>query len=90
MRTKQERWDVLLDSLAELDMERLHDLLSRYRSITGVHIERALAQVERTHGEVAGVYAAWAGRHRRRQKRTVARLTRMLAQPPLIPLEAAS
>lgn len=90
MRTHQERWDALIDSLAELDMPRLHDLLARHHCITPAQVERALAQVERTHGEVAAVYAAWAYRYRRRHQKTVARLIQMLAQPPLIPLEVAS
>lgn len=89
MRTHQERWDALIDSLAELDMERLHDLLARYRvAITAVHIERALTQTDRTHGEVAGAYVAWLVRHRRHHTKTVAHLIRTLAQPPLIPLDA--
>ena len=84
-----ERRDELIDSISSLDMPRLHNLLARYRvAITAAQIERAIGQTDRTHGEVAGAYVAWLDRHRRRHTRTVARLIRTLAQPPLITLNA--
>jgi len=88
LRTRQERRDELIDSLALLDMARLHYVLATASSIGDLDIERALAQVERSHGEVAGAYAAWARHQRGLNRSTVARLIGLLAQPPLLPLDS--
>ena len=93
LRTRQERWDELIDSLALLDMSRLHRLFvaDSADSLLGeIDVERALAQVDRTHGEVAGAYSVWVRRQSRLGPTTVTRVIKLLAQPPLIPLEVAS
>jgi|GEM_PF-2791551 len=92
LRTRQEFWDELIDSLALLDMARLHRLfVADSDSLLGeLDVERALVQVQRTHGEVAGAYRAWVRREGGLGPKTVTRLITLLAQPPLIPLEVAS
>jgi hypothetical protein len=85
-RTRAERRDELVNALGryDMDMPRLHRILSKWPSMAD-HIESVLAQVERSHGEVAQAYVAWVAGRRDLTRTDVNRITMLLAQPPLIP-----
>lgn len=93
-RTRAERRDELIEALGhpQMDMLRLHYILSIWPGMADV-VEGVIAQTDRTHGEVAAAYVAWA---RGPVAATVAsrqainRITILLAQAPLIPLSAVT
>jgi len=87
-RTRAERRDALIDAIATLDMLQVHYILSIWPGMADV-VEGVIAQTDRTHGEVARAYVAWATSPAAADvttSRTVNRITMLLAQAPLIPL----